>query len=86
MYREVNNYSTRANEDNDDVIESYSLYYMFSVFPSFVYYYTAQEPYSLIKEPAHCQEEDVLNLKGAGLKTKVMSVALRSNKPPSSVI
>ena len=29
----------RADEDNDDVIESYSLYYIFSVFPSFVYYY-----------------------------------------------
>ena len=28
----------RADEDNDDVIESYSLYYNFSVFPSFVYY------------------------------------------------
>ena len=27
-----------ADEDNDDVIESYSLYYIFSVFPSFVYY------------------------------------------------
>ena len=47
---------------------------------------TAQEPYSLIKEPAHCHEEDVLNLKVAGLKTKVMSVALSSNEPPSSVI
>ena len=47
---------------------------------------TAQEPYSLIKEPVHCHEEDALNLKGAGLKTKVMSVALSSNKPPSSVI
>ena len=42
---------------------------------------TAQEPYSLIKEPAHCHEEDILNLKGAGLKTKVMTVALSSNKP-----
>ena len=31
--------SLRADEDNDDVIESYSLYYIFSVFPSFVYYY-----------------------------------------------
>ena len=31
----------RADEDNDDVIESYSLYYIFSVFPSFVYYYIA---------------------------------------------
>ena len=30
----------RADEDNDDVIESFSLYYIFSVFPSFVYYYT----------------------------------------------
>ena len=29
----------RADEDNDDVIESFSLYYIFSVFPSFVYYY-----------------------------------------------
>ena len=29
----------RADEDNDDVIESFSLYYTFSVFPSFVYYY-----------------------------------------------
>ena len=29
----------RADEDNDDVIESYSLYYIFSVFPSFVYYF-----------------------------------------------
>ena len=29
----------RTDEDNDDVIESYSLYYIFSVFPSFVYYY-----------------------------------------------
>ena len=29
----------RADEDKDDVIESYSLYYIFSVFPSFVYYY-----------------------------------------------
>ena len=46
----------------------------------------AQEPYNLIKEPAHCLEEDILNLKGAGLKTKVMSVALSSNKHPSSVI
>ena len=27
-----------ANEDNDDVIESFWLY-IFSVFPSFVYYY-----------------------------------------------
>ena len=25
----------KADEDNDDVIESYSLYYIFSVFPSF---------------------------------------------------
>ena len=41
---------------------------------------------SLIEEPAHCDEEDVLNLKVAGLKTKVMSVALSSNEPPSSVI
>ena len=47
---------------------------------------TAQEPYSLIKEPAHCHEEDVLNLKVAGLKTKVMSVALSSNEPTASVI
>ena len=32
----------RADEDNDDVIESYLLYLynIFSVFPSFVYYYT----------------------------------------------
>ena len=29
----------RADENNDDVIESYSLYYIFSVFPSFIYYY-----------------------------------------------
>ena len=29
----------RADEDNDYVIESYSLYYIFSVFPSFVYCY-----------------------------------------------
>ena len=29
----------RADEDNDDVIESFSLYHIFSVFPSFVYYY-----------------------------------------------
>ena len=29
----------RADEDNDDVIERFSLYYIFSVFPSFVYYY-----------------------------------------------
>ena len=28
----------RADEDNDDVIERFSLYYIFSVFPSFVYY------------------------------------------------
>ena len=27
---------TRADEDNDDVIESFSLYYIFSVFPSFI--------------------------------------------------
>ena len=30
-----------TDEDNDDVIESFSLYYIFSVFPSFVYYYIA---------------------------------------------
>ena len=30
-----------ADEDNDDVIESYSFYYIFSVFPSFVYHYNA---------------------------------------------
>ena len=29
-----------TDEDNDDVIESFSLYYIFSVFPSFVYYYS----------------------------------------------
>ena len=29
----------RADEDTDDVIESFSLYCIFSVFPSFVYYY-----------------------------------------------
>ena len=29
----------RADEVNDDVIESFSLYYVFSVFPSFVFYY-----------------------------------------------
>ena len=29
----------RADKDNNDVIESYSLYYIFSVFPSFIYYY-----------------------------------------------
>ena len=29
----------RADEDNDDVIESFLLYYIFSVFPSFAYYY-----------------------------------------------
>ena len=28
-----------SDEDNDDVIESFSLYYIFSVFPSFIYYY-----------------------------------------------
>ena len=32
-------YISRADEDNDDVIESFSLYYIFSVFPSFLYYY-----------------------------------------------
>ena len=32
----------RADEDNDDVIESFSLYYIFSVFPSFVYYYVLE--------------------------------------------
>ena len=36
--RSHNNSPDRADEDNDDVIESYSLYYIFSVFPSFVYY------------------------------------------------
>ena len=30
----------KINEDTDDVIESFSLYYTFSVFPSFVYYIT----------------------------------------------
>ena len=30
----------RADEDNDDVIESFVLYYIFSVLPSIVYYYT----------------------------------------------
>ena len=34
--------TVRADEDNDDVIESYSLYYIFSVFPSFVYHYGDQ--------------------------------------------
>ena len=34
-----------ANEDNDDVIESFWLY-IFSVFPSFVYYYLDQFQYS----------------------------------------
>ena len=29
----------RADKDNNDVIESFSLYYIFSVFPNFVYYY-----------------------------------------------
>ena len=29
----------RADEVNDDVIESFSLYYIFSVFPSFVFCY-----------------------------------------------
>ena len=33
----------RADEDNDDVIESFSLYYIFSVFPSFVYYYNVRK-------------------------------------------
>ena len=32
-------YYNHSNEQSDDVIESYSLYYFFSVFPSFVYYY-----------------------------------------------
>ena len=31
-----------ADEDNDDVIESFWLY-IFSVFPSFVYYYLVSE-------------------------------------------
>ena len=35
----------RADEDNDDVIESFSLYYIFSVFPSFVYYYMDRNLY-----------------------------------------
>ena len=38
----------RADEDNDDVIESFSLYYIFSVFPSFVYYYYATVGYRSI--------------------------------------
>ena len=33
----------RADKDNNDVIESYSLYYIFSVFPSFVYYYITND-------------------------------------------
>ena len=32
----------RADGDNDDVIESFSLYHIFSVFPSFVYYYIVE--------------------------------------------
>ena len=40
--RDLINPEQRADEDNDDVIESYSLYYIFSVFPSFVYYYPEQ--------------------------------------------
>ena len=35
----TSSFSYRADENNDDVIESFSLYYIFSVFPSFVYYY-----------------------------------------------
>ena len=31
----------KADEDNDDFIESFSLYYIFRVFPSFVYYYAS---------------------------------------------
>ena len=40
-----------ADEDNDDFIESFSLYYIFSAFPSFVDYYV---PLTYSKYSSRC--------------------------------